>query len=884
MPSTPFEQFASAAALQAYFIEQAVSEYANLFGRDSDDFYYGYPINDVIYTMPLIGEGTTLPMPDVALDAAPTAAPSPESDSTAEAVANTPRNFSETNTQVEGVDEADLVETDGQFIYQVNGQLLTVVDASDAKELAIASQFSLAPFFDDDPLVPPTNPDGDVLTSILPVDSWSRIDGMYLQGDRLTVIASGYAPTNYFSPDVALTDRLYGDYGGTPTVQVTVFDVTDPANLNVVETSTLEGWLQTSRAIADEVFVVTSKQFRLPSPDIKADGFYETEAEYRDRISNQALDLGLPNVATVNGAGQLLTTGLLTEATDIYQPLDSDPWQLTTISTFDVGNDQLGVDATTGIPTDWVDEVFVSPDSLYLLKENYRGNTSTDIVQVDLDTGEWVAQGQVPGYIDNQFSVDEYQDFLRISTTTGFGRRSRNNIYVLEQQDAALNIVGRVEDLAPGERIFSTRFRGDYGFVVTFEQIDPLFTLDLSDPRNPTVLGELKVPGFSEYLQVIDQGDRTLLLGVGQDADPETGIAGALKISLFDVTDLTNPQEIDSYIFTGDFTSSEALWDHRAITYSPSQNLLAIPVDTNDPDTFTSGLTLQVFEVDGTQGLTNLGNVSHGDAWINRSLYIETTLFAVSEQQISAHQIPSLKDLSAITWSGQGVGLTWVSPPVDTQQQGGERDDTLLGNVGRDVFKGGLGVDLLWGGGGPDRLQGDGANDQLYGDRGNDQLRGNVGDDLIVGGKGRDRLNGGKGNDELVGGAGQDYLRGGKGADVLRGGGDRDRFLFRKLTDSLLWNYDRITDFKIGRDQIIGKWAIAAEAVQQLGAVDDLTQSSIRTVLTRAQFAPKGAATFTVKDQTFLALNDRRAGFQANRDGMMNITGFTGSLDDLWIN
>ncbi|MEB3230171.1 MAG: beta-propeller domain-containing protein [Leptolyngbyaceae bacterium] len=881
MPSTSFEQFASAVALKTYLIEQAVSQYADLFGRDSAEVYYNYPIDDFIdipVVMPVeAGEPVAVP------DAAPSPPPSPDADSGSDAVGDNPRDFSETNTQVEGVDEADLVETDSEFIYQVNGQLLTVVDARDARQLAIAAQFSLAPFFDADPLLPPDQSVSDLRIGIPITDSWSEINGMYLQGDRLTVIASGYAPTDYFSTDVTLTDALYGYYDGTPTVQVTVFDITDPTNLNLVETSTLEGWLVTSRAIGNEVFVVTNNNFSLPAPIIKANGFYETQAEYRDRIHSIALDLALPNVATVDGTGQSITNGLLTDVTDIYSPLDPDPWQLTTISTFDVGNERLGVDAATGIPTDWVREVFVSANALYLLKEDYEAETLTEIVKVDLDTGDWVAQGQVPGAIDNQFSVDEHGGFLRITTTSGFWNDTSNNVYILEQQDADLNIVGRLENIAPGEQIFSTRFRGDYGFMVTFEQVDPLFTLDLSDPRNPRLIGELKVPGFSEYLQVIEQDGRTLLLGVGQDADPETGIAGALKISLFDVTDLANPQEIDSYIFAGDFTSSEALWNHRAITYSPRHNLLAIPVETYDFTTFSYTTTLQVFQVDGNGGLTNLGQLVHDDAWINRSLYIDDILFAVSGQQISAHLIPTLEDLSDITWSGQGIGLTLTSPAADTQLQGGERDDRLIGNLGQDVLSGGLGVDQLWGGDGPDRLQGDGENDRLYGDRGHDRLRGDAGNDLLVGGEGGDRLTGGKGNDQLVGGAGRDYLHGGKGADVISGGGKGDRFIFRKPIDSPMANYDHIIDLAIGRDEINSRWAIAADELLQLGSIEDFTRSSIRAVLTHAQFTSRGAATFTIGEQTFLALNDPRAGFQANRDAVINITGFTGSLEELSI-
>ena len=619
----------------------------------------------------------------------------------------------------------------GQFIYQVNGQLLTIVDAQNEQDLNIVNQFSFDP--DAETATPNNNGSSNLRLAIdyfYPVDGWSTIDGMYLQGDRLTVIASGWSPRE----DQATADETsfyYPGSSGVNEVQVTVFDVANPNTINVLERTTLEGSLITSRAIGDEVFVVTSHDFQLPGPEIIPDpesstdipsgdqgasdsnavatdaliyppypsnGTYETQEQYLERIEEQALDLALPNVATIDGKGQDVTSGLLSQPTDIYHPLDEQPWQLTSVSTFDVGDNHLGVDEATSIPTDWIGEVFVSQDYLYLLRTTYQGNKSTtEILQYDLESSNLVAKGEVPGSIDNQFSVDEHEGFLRISTTTGFGNNSSNNVYVLEENGSTLDIVGKVENLAPGERIFSTRFQGEYGFVVTFRQVDPLFALDLSNPTNPVVKGELKIPGFSEYLQVIEDGDRRLLLGVGRDADPETGQAGALKVSLFDVTDLANPTEIDNYIFAGDFTYSDALWDHLAITYSPVHKLLAIPAQYYNYQDYSSETKLHVFEVDGTDGLSRLGEVEHGEDWINRSLYIDDTLFAVSSQEISAHRIPTLKELDSVSWSGQGQAEEIVLPVDSAPFVGGETDDVISGSVRRDVINGQDGYDEIYG-------------------------------------------------------------------------------------------------------------------------------------------------------------------------------------------
>ena len=890
--SSHFQRFASAQALETYLVEDALKQYDQLFGQEFGGYVYLTGLEDTI-----------------ALDSAPVATPT-----SAEA------SFSTTNTQVDGVDEADLIETDGQFIYQVNGQLMTIVDARNEKDLGIATQFS----FDPNDSFGTTSNSGTNGTNGLslaidyfyPIEGWRNIDGMYLQGDRLTVIASGWSPIDENDDqNNGIGTSFYDPYSsGTNEVQVTVFDVANPEDINVLESTTLEGSLISSRAIGDDVFVVTSHNFQLPGPEVIPNrdsstdvsstdqepnrnasslsylpypgprGTYETKEQYLERIEGQELDLALPNMETVDGQGNEVASGLLSQPTDIYLPLDKYPWQLTTVSTFDVGDNNLGVDAATSIPTDWVGEVFASKDYLYLLKTNYSGNQSTtEILQYDLESSALIAKGEVPGSIDNQFSVDEHKGFLRISTTTGFGNQSSNNVYILEREGATLDIVGEVENLAPGERIFSTRFQGDYGFVVTFRQVDPLFALDLSDPTNPEVKGELKIPGFSEYLQVIEDGDRTLLLGVGRDADPETGRAEALKVSLFDVTDLTNPTEIDNYIFEGDFTSSEALWDHLAITYSPVHKMLAIPAQYYNYQEYSSQTKLHVFEVDGTDGLSSLGEVDHGDNWINRSLYIDDTLFAVSGQEISAHRIPTLQELDSVSWSGQGQGGE-IFLPIDSVPFTGETvDEVISGNLNGDVIRGNEGHDEIRGEGGDDDLQGDEGNDQLFGGMGKDDLRGGYGQDQLFGGRGNDFLSGGREKDELNGGPGQDRLVGGGDADVLTGGAGRDRIYIKKHSHSSLKAYDSITDFAIGKDKIKGPYAIAAADVQQLGAIDDLQPQSIRTVLTRSTFRAKGAATFTVGEDTFLALNNQDQGFQSKADVLVKITGFSGDLENLQI-
>jgi hypothetical protein len=418
----------------------------------------------------------------------------------------------------------------------------------------------------------------------------------------------------------------------------------------------------------------------------------------------------------------------------------------------------------SGIPTEWANNVFVSAENLYLLQQTYGLNGSrTKILQIDLDTSELIATGEVPGAIDDRFSVDEHEGFLRISTTTSFGLESRNNVYILDQVGSNLDVVGKLEGLAPGERIFSSRFQGDYGFVVTFRQVDPLFTIDLSDPTNPKVAGELKIPGFSEYLQVIEQDGKTLLIGVGRDVNPITGRASALKVSLFDVTNPKTPVEIESYIFDGDFSTSNALWDNKAITYVPEQRILAIPTQQsrNIGNGFPLEARLTVFSVDAVKGLDRIGEVSHDNDWINRSVSIRNDLYAVSTNRISAYGVPGLTALGDIKWNAEKTPIDYVQFSVQAIPA------NLLGNVeasGMTIAPNAAAESLF----------GDRLNDVMNGGAGNDKLYGNGGNDILLGGLGDDEIYGASTNEWFDGGAGSDtfYLNGGNDIVVLRRGDD----------------------------------------------------------------------------------------------------------------
>ncbi|HNN92999.1 MAG TPA: beta-propeller domain-containing protein, partial [Pseudomonadota bacterium] len=239
--------------------------------------------------------------------------------------------------------------------------------------------------------------------------------------------------------------------------------------------------------------------------------------------------------------------------------------------------------------------------------------------------------GGVEGHIVDQFSMDESNSYFRVATT--LSRRvpdaknpsnrwglieTSNRISVLGENSGALNLIGQTEELAKGERIYSSRFVGDRGFVVTFRQVDPLFTFDLSSPAQPRKVGELKVPGFSTYIHPLD-ANHLLTMGVYV---PETGTGPRnLQLQIFDVTDFANPKQTFTQQVGSAYGWSEATYEHKAFNYFPERKLLAIPFSdyvysaTNPWGSFVS--EIRVFGVDATTGFSSRGAVSMKDVYMS---------------------------------------------------------------------------------------------------------------------------------------------------------------------------------------------------------------------------------------------------------------------------
>jgi len=318
---------------------------------------------------------------------------------------------------------------------------------------------------------------------------------------------------------------------------------------------------------------------------------------------------------------------------DYYVPdPGSTAFGLTTVSSINL--DALDqTPAETGI-FGAVDTVYSNADAMYLAGRGWMDSSftyslpdtpvdvsKTYLHKFDLATNPehptYAASGVVPGHVNNQFSIDEKDGVLRVTTTSTKASQSSwetsNNLFVLGTQGASLTPLGSIKGLAKGESIYSTRFVGNRGYVVTFRQVDPLFVIDLSVPTHPVVLSELKIPGFSEYMHPIDDGH---LLTIGQDANQDGQVQG-LALQLFDVTDATDPKLLHKYVFSGqDYGYSEAQYNHKAFTYYEPKKTLVFPFSAWQQNGMKS--TLEVFSVDVAQGIHKTGAIDHSAFFANQ--------------------------------------------------------------------------------------------------------------------------------------------------------------------------------------------------------------------------------------------------------------------------
>ncbi len=630
------------------------------------------------------------------LTTAENAAPSMKSEGSADSSLGSASEFSKTNIQIEGVDEPDIVKNDGKYIYSVAGNKVVIVEAYPADEMKIISE----------------------------INANKSIRNIFINGDKLIIFVDDYNYYPLMEKSAMVEEKAMGlipPRYSTPRTIVYVYDITDRKNPQLDEEFSATGNYYDARMINNYVYVVTSEYINLNYVNppvffsngierrISADEIYYFDNFDANYVFNSVMAINLNN-GKMNNKVYLTggTSGLFVSEDNIYLTYQKRigyedyarklieevylkvlPFDLSSeikeiankedISYSDMNKVQNVFDKYLGSLEGNNKEEFIG--RFYKLIEDFQISISKEIektvihkINVDGTEINYENAGEVPGIVLNQFSMDENKGYFRIATTTGnsWDDTSLNHLYVLDNN---LKIIGSVENLAQGERIYSARFIGERAYMVTFKQVDPLFVIDLSNPSNPEVLGYLKVTGFSTYLHPYDENH---IIGIGREAS-EGGRAQGVKLALFDVSDVENPKEISKYEIKDGWSDSNALYDHKAFLFSKEKNLLVIPISHTQHigGEYLYWQGAYVFNIN-LNGINFKGEISHNESdkygnynnAVQRSLYMDDVLYTISLSKIAANKINDLQDIKAIDlpyeeerYYGYGVAVDAVAEP-----------------------------------------------------------------------------------------------------------------------------------------------------------------------------------------------------------------------------
>ncbi len=503
--------------------------------------------------------------------------------------------YSKTNVQVENVDEADIVKTDGEYIYYTTQNIVYIIKADN---LQIVKEIDLY---------------GEK-ERFLPFE-------LYVNKDKLIVIGN-YSKIEEVEQQNKLrySSRIYSE----TTTQAMVYDISDRANPVEKRTVRLDGGYRNSRMIGDNIYLISSKS-----------------AYYYDGMKENEI---LPKIYDTLGGEKIIS------ATDIAYFEGTNSYSFMTVAGFDINNNE---NVCTETFYGASDTVYASLNNLYITQIEYndRWDVSENIIYKFKLNGskiELLCKGEVKGNLNNQFSMDEYNGNLRIATTSGYDEKATNQLFILDEN---LKEIGKIENMAVGERIYSVRFIGEIGYVVTFEQIDPLFVIDLSDPRNPQIKGELKIPGYSSYLHPYDE---THIIGIGYNTKSNGygGVTNAnMKMSMFDVSDLENPKELFNIDIGDSYAYSEIIYNHKVLFENKEKGLIGFPVTLREHRASEDRDTFSIFHIDLEKGFERYGEISHKIDYrtnIDRAIYIGDTLYTLADYEIKSYNLENLEELQTL--------------------------------------------------------------------------------------------------------------------------------------------------------------------------------------------------------------------------------------------
>lgn len=535
--------------------------------------------------------------------------------------------YSKTNNQVEGVEEADIVKTDGEYIYYVTEEKVVIVNALEPTNMKIASEIKYE-------------------------KEQTQPKEIFINGNKLIIIEQKYNDNNQTNENSAMDDMIYTSNENT---NIKVYNIEDKNKPVMEREIQIEGSYLSSRMIGENVYVLSNKY--IYSELLEKDREELNENDYKPKYLDTASSKETKCI----------------EYSDIsYFPESGDNTFLN-IAGFNINNNEpANIETYLGAGT----KVYASQNNLYVAKvkyeykdeklygyyDNYNINTYIYKFKLENSKVEYVSTGSVPGEVLNQFSMDEKDGKFRIATTnsTSLKEETRtNNLYILNEN---LKMIGSLENLAKGEKIYSVRFLDNKAYMVTFVQTDPLFVIDLSEPTNPILLGELKIPGYSTYLHLYDENH---IIGFGENTETkEDGnvVTIGMKIALFDVTNPTSPKEMYSMDIGERGTYSELLYNHKALLFSKEKNIIAFPISISEGENYHSNLKFQgaiVYGLDLENGFNLKGKIAHMQITegyndyddtkeVERIIYINNNLYTLSKSLIKATNMDNMEEIGSI--------------------------------------------------------------------------------------------------------------------------------------------------------------------------------------------------------------------------------------------
>lgn len=595
-------------------LKELLSEYINDNNRYyvTDGIFFGTAVDDMAVNESAVVKGDSA-------QSAPAAG------------AESSREYSETNVQVEGVDESDIMKTNGEYIYYLTQGKLQVIKASPANSMKIVKTIEVSE------------------------DYWYGNE-LYLDEKYITVVGTTQREINTIQQ---ITDSIFNKSYYKPTESVSTIKVYDVNTYELVREFNISGSYVSSRKIGDDIYMISNK-------------YIYDMAEILPVCRDTAIDEEYVEIP----------------ANEICYFKDFETCNYMIVSSVSLDNIDKEANVQTFLGAG--SEIYASKTSLYVTRGEYEYDAVatprrvgiievnamnarylTKIHKFEIDDGEieYAATGSVPGSLLNQFSMDEYDGYFRITTTDSTDwENSTNNLYVLDED---LEVVGKIEGLAKGERIYSTRFMGDKCYVVTYKTVDPLFVIDLSNPRAPEVLGELKIPGYSDYLHPLGEN---YLIGFGKDSVEKsyinwngemqvTAYDTGLKLAIFDITDFANPKVLHSVKIGGRGSWSELSSNHKSLLFDEEMGIFAFPATVCEGTRFYEDGTPMygdvefegalIFDLSIENGINLRGKIAHEgknkySSTIERILYIGDVLYTLSSEMVKASDIMTVEEIGRV--------------------------------------------------------------------------------------------------------------------------------------------------------------------------------------------------------------------------------------------